>query len=280
MTEILHGEHPIVGHELNKTFDKVLMMGDAQFGEWNEDVRVHLGKWWEQDGIPPMNGMPLDQMERELQRLSISRSCGLVLDESTYERNVLAAGQKPAQMTLRRIFTNMDMVGDGNADGLSLRDFVTTADATTDAGRKLLRRWSNHFQRNVKRDSLYQYSPQLRMRNPLAFGAETGREWVKLFAASPKKNIGFWVEATKKQPTNGELFLTASEVARLEATGPINRTQIVNVLGGDASRYRLRIYELWKRIFPTYFGIMRKSLVRSGSCFSPPIAKFLIQRYT
>ena len=276
MIEIWQDEHPIISDELNKTFHEVRLMSDEKFRNWSEDIRVFVGKCWEQDGIPPQNGIPLDEVERELQRLSVYPTHGLLVrDGGTYERDVIAAAGGYGSC-LRNIFTNMELRGDGNSDGLSIDDYLVTTATDTEAAHRTLRRWASHFERNVKRDSLFMYSPQLRMTDPISLGAETGLEWVKLFHALENKRIGFWVEATKKQPKNRELFLSAADLTVLKTARLIDRKQIENVLGSGASHYRLRKYDRSMRIFPTYFRLMRKSLVMSGSTFSPLVAKFLI----
>ncbi len=279
MIEIWQEPHPIVSHELNKTYHEIRLTPDRVFRDWFEKVRVFLDKCWENDGIPPQNGMPLDRIERELQKLSVCPSYGLVWDEGTNEQNVIA-GPRGYGHCLRRIFPNMDCVGDGNKDGRSIHDFLTTAGKTTEVANALSRGWHNHFERNVKGDSYLMYSPQLQTTNPIALGAETGVEWVKLRHASPNADIGFWCEATNKRGKNEDLFLSADELEALRDGGLIDQEQIVNVLGSEASRYRLRTYERSKRIFPAYFRLMRKTLVVSASHFAPAVAKSLIQLYT
>src|SRR5262249_35499996 len=114
----------------------------------------------------------------------------------------------------------------------------------------------------------------------LALGANDGVEWIGLFRTRHDDDWAFWAEAVESEPDSDELAISPVDLERLRRSGLIAANQIVNVIGPKAKSYRLRKYCRSDRIFPTYFSIMRKSLVMAGSNFPPLVAKCLYREYT
>ena len=252
MIEIWNDEHPIIGSQLNKTFHEINMMTAPAFRQWAEDVRRYLGKCWKGNGIPPHNGMPLEDIELELRRLSTHRTYDfLERDQATYERDVIVPDSRYGSF-LRCLFTNMDKSGDGNQDGLSVYDFLT-ASKSTRSGIRITSKWYRQLERNVKRDSLYVYSHVLNKDSPLALAAPNGCEWITLFRAAGDREIAFWVEAVEHKAGRRELTISSDDLKRLKRARLVNARQIVNVMGRHAKRYRLRTYKRNQRIFPHIF---------------------------
>ena len=271
MIVIWQNEHPMVSAKLNKTFHEVRMMSKPGFARWAEDVRQYLGECAEQ-GIPTHNGTSLAEVESDLRKLAAHSTNSIFqIDSETYAKEIIVPDARCGAF-LRCIFTNMQLSGDGNFNGRSIVDFL--ADAT------LATRWADLFERNVKRDSLYVFSSVLRTGQPLDLGAEDGREWIDLFRERYGAELEFWAEAVEAAPKSGELSLSPSELDSLRRSGVIASKQIVNVIGARTKSYRLRTYHRSDRIFPTYFSIIRKSLVMAGSNFSPLIAKGLYHHFT
>jgi hypothetical protein len=264
-------EHPIGGLGINKTFHEVRKMSNPRFQEWTEDVRQFLGRWSDHD-IPSHNGTPLEEVELELRKLSLHSTENMFCrDEKTFSKDVIVPDGRYGSF-LRCMFPNMELAGDGNYNSISMKDLLTDA--------RLTERWSHQLERNVKRDSLYVFSSVVKKGQPLALGAEHGRGWISLFRQRDDDGLAFWAEAVASPPGPIELAISPAELDRLRRSGAIAANQIVNVIGSRAKSYRLRTYYRSDRIFPTYFKIMRKSLVMAGSNFSPLVAKCLYLAYT
>jgi hypothetical protein len=271
MRESWHDEHPIVNSDLNLPFGEVQKMSRVQFHDWIEQVLVSLGESWVRDGIPPCNGVSREEIEHKFQLLSIYPIDNfLICDDCTANWDVISPVGCP--VSLRCFLSNMDLCGDGNHDGLSIIDYLVRDE--------LRGKWHHELERNIKRDSLYEYSDVLMGGSLDALGAHSGVEWIKLYYGSEDDHNSFWLEAISREPQGDDFTLTGAELTRVRRRFAIPSRRIVNRVGPDAKVYRVRVYKKSRRIFPIFFRVIRRSLVVQGTNFPAPVAKCLYHQFT
>jgi hypothetical protein len=171
------GDHPIVSSPHNIAFHDVLAMDRDQFSRLAEGIRVFLKAQWHDHGIPPHNCTSLDEIERDMRKLSrLDTADFLQIDSVSGIRDTIVAHGRNGAF-LRSLFPNMSKSADGNAGGSSIYEYLT-ADPASEDGAPLCKRWHDTLNRMVHRDRMYAYSQSLKPGSVEALGAANGARWI------------------------------------------------------------------------------------------------------
>ena len=277
----------LIDHDVNKTFEDVLWMTDAEFRQWCIDLRYIVVYTWDILGIPPRVGYNEDEIIDQFKQMeSYPVHEFLVKDEVTGAKDVIrntsTLGNAVNQWfpTMMKVPINYT---DDAENGKSIYDFFARDD--------LLERFTTYARRHFKRDSFYAYS------NPLQVGdtrygtdlpvAKDAIDWLNAFFGEgywARQMYSFWfapVDADKEYTGYNEalqgikyLTITKDEILNRQ----INAKYTTNV-DDKHNLYQIRVFKLGQKLFPVGLKAWRISFCQYAVNYPPLTAKLIYEMY-
>lgn len=280
----------VLNHEVNKTFEEILMMTPTEFREWVIALRCAVVYAWDELGIPPRVGYNeydiIDQFNK-MRGYPIHEF--LQTDELTNTediiRNTSNIGNAVNQFFPTMMKTRINYTKDVNK-GRSIYDFFS--DDT------LLDTFVTYASRHFKRDSFYNYSRPIRIGEMIdTIGSvshipSTVHEFIEWFESKARvyQTHDYWFEPCEEESnyTGYDEKLKAHrhpiiKKQELIALNPPAHT-ITHIDHKNAKFFRIRWYEKGQKLFPIGFKAFRVSFCQYAVNFPPLTAKFLYERYT
>ena len=277
----------LLEHPVNKKFEEVLWMSDAEFTAWMKELRQVVVELWRKEKVPPVGAIDEDEIVEQFAEIeSFPVSKFLITDPTNKNQKVIsntffkigsAANQWfPTMMKTRINYTS------NLKKALSIYDHFNKP--------ALLKKMLTYGRRHFKKDSFYSYSKVVRYKNQnFLISAKTGRDWISKFeskASEYRKTHDYWLSPLKEEKKytgySEELrnakFLTLSKKELNEL--PIPDQCKTNIPANcSANLYLIRLFEKGCRLFPDGFKAFRLSLCQAAVNFPPLTAKFIYERY-
>lgn len=265
--------HPILDDRLNLTFDEVVFMSNRSFTNYAIKLRRFLTDRWTNELIPPNKGTSVESIIRSFKGLiEFDTERLIATDELTYKQDCIMNERCRFGSAASEFFPVMGYMEDSDT-GASLFNLLANDNRKEQCIRL--------FDRNIKRDSHYKFSPPLK-RNDERSNAKTASEFLESY--SPDSEYDFWIAPIvdkKKQ----RLFLTldSKQLKALVSSDILDkkRIQTLSLSDGDnESIYQIRVFKKGQKLFPACFNILRTAGQIMGTNFPSATAKYLYQKYT
>jgi len=283
----------MIDSDLNKKFEDILLMSDADFEQWVRDLRKFVVYLWDERGQPPRVGYDESEiieqfrgMEKETFTKSIFND--LHAGETTKAKGSVFRSTKTLGNAVNQFFptmmkTRINYTSDTSA-GKSIYDFFSKDE--------LFNTFHTYAKRHFKRDSFYSYSVPVRVMENERYGvlpvAETGPEWIKAFEAGTfrQRKWDYFLCANSEEKYTGyseemraltNLRVTQQDVKELSILPEHCKTQVSNKEGES---YVIRVYEKGQKLFPIGLKAFRISFCQYAVNFPPLIAKYVFEKYT
>jgi hypothetical protein len=281
----------IVKSPVNKFFEEILWMSDAEFREWVIAMRKEVVHIWDVHEMPPRIGFTKEEAREQFLLLQTfpCREKFLTKDYITGDTNVIrntsVLGNAINDWFPTMMKTKINYTKD-ESKGKSIYDYFANDD--------LLESFMTYASRHFKRDSFYHYSlaayandHENQQNQPVA---STAVEWIEKFEKNyrGKNTHDYWlcVKDDEDEYTGYNedikardyLYLTKAEVESL----PIPYQCKVNLNGWKkASTCQIRVFEKNKhKIFPVGLKAFRISYCQVAVNFPPLTAKYIWDKYT
>lgn len=275
-------------HSVNKTFEDVLDMSDADFQKWCIELRKVVVDLWDNKNLPPRVGYTEAEMvEQFSDMIGYPINEFLVEDQLTGEKNVIRNNSNignavnqffPTMMKTRINYSKND-------DGKSIYDHFARND--------LLEKFLKYAERHFKRDSFYNYSTPLANSIPVKIGTNNKKfssavEFIEWFE-SIGRNIGthdyfLCPSSVTKEYTgfNQELKTKVNHIISRKEIEKLNipARSISNVDWSESEHYTIRVFPYGQKLFPVGLKAFRVSFCQYAVNFPPLTARFLYERYT
>jgi hypothetical protein len=292
----------ILKSPVNKFFEEVLWMSDAEFRQWCIDLRHEVVRIWDELGMPPRIGFDDQEIEDQFKSLQ-GFSCEAKFlkwdefakprdanKEKIYDviRNTSVLGNAVNDWFPTMMKTRINYTKNGD-DGKSIYDYFARDD--------LLESFCTYASRHFKRDSFYVYSPPaeaFKDNNKTQPLAETGEQWIIEFERNfrARGTHDYWLcvkelnelgqpiltNYNEKIKQQNFLSLSKDQVAKL----PIPDLCKINLKNWEkASTCQIRVFEKNKeKLFPSGLKAFRVSFCQYATNFPPLTAKYIWDRYT
>ena len=269
----------------NKAYGDVLQLSDAEYRQWIEELRETVVYAWDDLGIPPTGGQDADTIIDQFRRLAgYDVAPFLQRDELTFDENCIVNSTSVGSVC-NQFFPTMMKTKD-----ISSKDLkgVSIYDHFADDG--LLDKFVSVTQKRFQNDDIFLYSKRVEKENPShAISATTGKEWIKGFGNRSQQYhfYDFWLEPkrdNKRYKNRQFLNISQKELEALKADGFLSKRQLCRVdlrKAKSTDRYRIRLYQTDKRVFPSANQVFRLGLgLFPATNFPPLTAKFLYRKFT
>ena len=270
----------IIDSKVNVTFHELFKMNDKQFSKWKKDLQKIVYQSWVEYGEPPLVAGTTATIIRQFETLTNkSNSVSVFKDDLTLEANCIVPGVVASGINY--FFPNRAKSQDLNAneEGESLwKLFVEEPDSEN--SKKVL----NRLERQLKYDGTFDFAPKLMIGDFGDLGCTTAYDWLLKWNEKPIDGYDFFIDASQSTPSQKSLVLTMppDKLKQLMDDGLISENKL---RWHSFSKLNLkepiviRLYRTDRKIFPTCFDILRKSVAMGGN-FPASVAKFLYEKYT
>jgi hypothetical protein len=291
--------HPLLDDPtVNRTFDEILAMTDAEFEAYVAHMRQSFLKSWDEENLPPRRGWTMEEIDAEFAELAgFSVQKFWKTDTLTGRRVIhnthVSLGSAvnawhASQMYKTRInYSEKD-------DGRSIYDFF--------AKPELFKRYLPYARRHFLQDSFYMYAssvlggtslrhrPEIVPATAMDFlreFAEHEREYGEQELLLEQKVVDYqfkgYNDTMRKAVKAGKLMkLSLSEYRTAIAEGllpPITRRIIKPERETTDYEFHIRIYDKGQRLFPNLFRSFRISMCQYAVNFPPLTAKLLYETF-
>lgn len=287
---------------VNKTFEEILWMTEAEFQTWVADMRSEVVRIWDQKGIPPRVGFSEQEIVEQFREMRSYPVHHVVdgfecVDEETGQRdcvrNSSVLGNAANQWFPTMMATKINYTDDTSA-GLSIYDHFKEP--------SLLPKMITYGRRHFKRDSFYHYSYPVKvftdgdniteyLKKYFVEPKNTAVEWIKAYEAKRtayENNFDYWLEAKEEggeYTGYGEnlrnvsyLRLTRDELSELGSIVPDKCKTNIDYKNRDV--FQIRIFKRGQRVFPIGLKAFRISVCQYAVNFPPLTAKYLYEKFT
>lgn len=278
----------LINHDVNKTFDEILLMTKEEFRQWCIDLRCIVVYTWDILGIPPRVGYNELEMIEQFKKLSnYPVHEFLIKDELTKEKNVIRNTQNLGNAVNQFFETMMKTrinYTDDDSDGKSIYDFFARED--------LLERFVTYATRHFKRDSFYHYSVPIKQMDITQYGnlpiSDNAVDWLTQFHngnfekgnysywLSPKKEDAIYTGYNEKLKDQQYLTLRKEQIQELN----LDSRYTTNVDFEKSELYQIRIFEKGQKLFPIGLKAFRVSFCQYAVNYPPLTAKYIYERYS
>jgi hypothetical protein len=273
----------LLNSRFNITFGEAVTMTDNKFRRWCVDLRKEIIRAWDEDGIPPLNGRELDDIVDDFKALaSYDISTMSSVDENLYTEDCIL-NNTAIGSSCNQFFPTMLKTKDihsSTMEGKSVYD--------TFASNEELDSFVRSASVKIRDDGMYVFSNFVEKNKDQIVAASTGKNWIVDFSKRhPTFNYhDYWLMPqldSKRHKGRSYLSVTKTEVLELMKTGlvkphNISRTKIESDI--DRQRYRIRIYDNTKKIFPKVFNIFKMMTVVPATNFPPLTARYVYEKFT
>lgn len=290
--------HPLLDDPtVNRTFDEILAMTDAEFEAYVAHMRQSFLKSWDEENLPPRRGWTMEEVDAEFAELAgfsvqkfwkTDTLTGRRVIHNTHVSTGSAVNAWHAsQMYKTRInYSEKD-------DGRSIYDFF--------AKPELFKRYLPYARRHFLRDSFYMYAltvtggtplrhrPEIIPANAKAFveafarhEREYGEQELLLEAKLLTKRQQQYTGYNDKMRTSSLMALSLDEYNYLLAHGLLPLVTRRNILPKHETpeyEFHIRIYDKGQRLFPNLFRSFRISMCQYAVNFPPLTAKLLYETF-
>lgn len=290
--------HPLLDDlTVNRTFDEILAMTDAEFEAYVVHMRQSFLSYWNDENLPPRRGWSEQEIDDEFVQLAGFDVQKMWKQDTLSNRRVIHnthvslgsavnAWHAGNMYRVRINYTEKD-------DGRSIYDFF--------AKPELFQRYLPYARRHFLRDSFYMFAvtvvsgdtlrhrPEIQPRNAYTFIDQFaaherayGEQELLLEAKPLARREQQYTGYNDKMRTSELMTLTYAELQRVEAEQLLPSTAYRNVLAkhrNDEYEFHLRIYEKGQRLFPNLFRSFRISMCQYAVNFPPLTAKLLYETF-
>jgi hypothetical protein len=268
----------LINSPVNKTFEELLWMTDAEFRRWVIDMRKTVVDLWDNKGLPPRVGYNKDEIIDNFQKMISFPVHELEIDKDIV-RNTSVIGNAVNQFFPTMMRTKISYSTKGNAK--SIYDYF--------ADHNLLETFVTYASRHFKRDSFYHYSSPISVGDIIDIGGApykvtTPEEFVQWFEVNEnaKANYDYWLCPIKEGKTytgyNVELGKKHNLLVDAAFDAP-SRTK-TNVDIGRSNTYTIRLFKKGQKVFPLGLKAFRVSFCQYAVNFPPLTARYLYERFT
>jgi hypothetical protein len=287
---------------VNKTFEELLWMTEAEFQTWVAEMRSEVIRIWDQKGIPPRVGFSEQEIVeqfREMRSYPVHHQIDGFesVDQETGEkdcvRNSSVLGNAANQWFPTMMATKINYTDDTSA-GLSIYDHFKEPE--------LLQKMITYGRRHFKRDSFYHYSYPIKvfvdgdniteyMKKYFVEPKNTAVEWIKAYESKRsmyENTFDYWLEAKEEggeYTGYGEnlrnvsyLRLTRDELTELGSIVPDKCKTNIDYKNRDV--FQIRVFKRGQRVFPIGLKAFRISVCQYAVNFPPLTAKYLYEKFT
>ena len=287
--------HPLIADlTVNRTFDEILAMTDAEFEAYFTHMRQSFLRYWDEENVPPRRGWTWEEINDEFEQLAgfdvqkmwkTDTLTGRRVIHNTHVSTGSAVNAWHAsQMYKTRInYSEKD-------DGRSIYDFF--------AKPELFARYLPYARRHFLRDSFYMYAETVvggtSLRHRPEIVPATAKEFVMAFARH-EREYGEQELLLEAKPAEYEftgyndkmrvsklMKLSLAEYQTALAHGWLPLITRRNILPKhECTDYELhvRIYDKGQRLFPNLFRSFRISMCQYAVNFPPLTAKLLYETF-
>ncbi len=281
----------LLDHEINKTFDEILVMSKEEFRQWAIDLRKAVVYSWDVLGIPPRTGFDKKEIIDQFLELSDYQTDKLLTKDlctgnKDLLRNTTSLGNAVNQFFPTMMKTRINYTDDGES-GRSIYDFF--------ADDALLETFHTYATRHFKRDSFYNHSRHVEASDSTSDNlpcAATGFTWVTMFELQNYRNRGKFDYFLCPVKEDFEYTGYAEHLKHADRL-TLNRQEIealshdilpahcqTNVDWDRSELYRIRTYTHGQRLFPIGFKNFRVSFCQYAVNFPPLTAKWVYETFT
>ena len=285
----------LLNHSVNKTVEEIVKMTYPEFNEWVVEMRDVVRTIWDTKGIPPRTGKSENGIIEDFEKLNIfdtSRMSSTDEDGDSCIINNWYYGNAVNQFFPTMMKTKINYV-DPEFDttfwsGWSIYDHFVRDD--------LLDKVQRFAQRNLKRDSFYNYSTKVSVGDTECIsGCTDGLKWITEFEKYRDtvsfEQYDYWIQdATSKYShieytgygdIDGKHFLFIERQNLLDKLEIIPAGCLCNInVEDDTNGYFIRLYKKNNKIFPKGFIAFQVTWVQNASNFPPLVAKYIYEKYT
>ena len=290
--------HPLMADlTVNRTFDEILAMTDAEFEAYVSHMRQSFLRYWDDENLPPRRGWTWEEINDEFEQLAGFDVQKMWKTDTLTERRVIhnthvSTGSAvnawhASQMYKTRInYRETD-------DGRSIYDFF--------AKPELFARYLPYARRHFLRDSFYMFAVTVLGGSALRHRPEiipaSAKEFVIQFARHEReygeqellleakpitKHQQQYTGYNDKMRTSTLMALTLDEYNFLLAHGLLPLITRRNILPKHETpeyEFHIRIYDKGQRLFPNLFRSFRISMCQYAVNFPPLTAKLLYETF-
>lgn len=268
----------LINGSVNKKFEELLWMTDAEFRQWVIDMRKTVVDLWDHKGLPPRVGYNKAEIVDNFKKMISFPVHELEIDKDIV-RNTSVIGNAVNQFFQTMMKTKISYTTKGNAK--SIYDYF--------AEPKLLDTFVTYASRHFKRDSFYHYSSPISTGDILELGVApyrvtTAEDFVQWFKSSvhAKNEYDYWLCPVKEGKTytgyNVELGKKQNLLVDANFDAP-SRTK-TNVNLERSNTYSIRLFKKGQKVFPLGLKAFRVSFCQYAVNFPPLTARYLYERFT
>lgn len=265
----------LLNHELNITFDEVLVMPPGDFRQWVIDLRKLVVDLWDNEGLPPRVGYTEEEIVNNFRKM-----VGFPVHELEVAPNIIRntsiIGNAVNDWFPTMMKTKISYTSKGEAR--SIYDYFANDD--------LLDTFVTYATRHFKRDSFYHYSTPISVGDQLKLDgnnytvttAEEFRDWFR----DHGDGYGYWLCGIKdnKKYTGYNTNLRKKQNLVVDANFSCPDECRTNVDISKWTNYNIRLYKKGQKLFPVGLKAFRVSFCQYAVQFPPLTARFLYEKYT
>jgi hypothetical protein len=285
----------LLNSEVNKTFEQLLWMSDAEFREWVIELRKTVVRLWDEEGIPPRVGfdkegiidnfyMMINYPVKNFETADMLTDPGKKYGKKDIIRNTSIAGNAVNQWFPTMMKTKISYSANGEAK--SIYDFFANDD--------LLETFIRYATRHFKRDGFFHYSRPMSYGDTIQLGAATlkvtdEQELLEWFAqnAHGKHEWDYWFCPVKddKKYTGYDTKLIEKKSRNIYVSldwikKNCSYEKAMTNLDPEKNTYNIRIYRYGQKVFPIGLKSFRVSFCQYATQFPPLTARYVYERYT
>lgn len=292
----------LLNSSVNKAFEEILWMTEAQFCAWVAEMRAEVVRIWDTTGTPPRVGFTEQEIVgqfREMRSYPVHHPVDGFesIDEETGVkeciRNNSIIGNAANQWFPTMMATKINYSDDTSA-GLSIYDHFKDDN--------LLPKMITYGRRHFKRDSFYHYSNPVKYFNEgdnlqeylkkyFLEPKDTAVEWIKAYEAKRslyESQFDYWLEAKEESSeyTGYDDDLRKLKCLRLTRDDMDELNHIIpdkcktNVDYKNRDIFQIRVFKRGQKLFPLGLKAFRISVCQYAVNFPPLTAKYLYEKFT
>jgi len=283
--------HYLLNHTINKKFEQILWMTDAEFRVYVKALRKVIVDIWDNKNTPPRTAYDEPEIVEQFNQLMgypvHEFEC---IDEKTGERDCIRNIVRLGTTCVNQWFPHMlktRICTQNSGQGTSIYDF--------NAKKEFFESHYKALYRNLKKDSFYHYSTVVE-KNNTKFGifADTAKEWITKFENQKRQYNTHDYFISEKEldevytgnnlDVRNKVFLELLEDSLLELLDIIPKKCLSNIdinkIKNGNKKYQIRYFPLDQKLFPMAFKSWKVSVIQQPVNFPVLTAKWLYEKYT
>lgn len=287
--------------QVNKTFEEVLWMNEAEFRSWVADMRSEVVRIWDEIGNPPRVGISEQEIREQFNEMRYYPVHHPVdgfecVDEETGQKDVVRntsnIGNAANQWFPTMMATKINYTAD-TTEGLSIYDHFKNPE--------LLDKMVLYGRRHFKRDSFYSYSHPVKLFHEndnineflkkYYIKEDSGVAWIKNYESRRhliEQEFDYWLEPKSEdseytgygESVRNRTFLNVTSDDIDELGSLIPEKCKTNIDYKNRSTFQIRVFKRGQKLFPVGFKAFRVSVCQYAVNFPPLTAKYLYEKFS